>query len=55
MITKPMLPPKSGYVEVEIDGVRKYRNIKTGVLLEDEKVAEYTTDEILNAMLGVSE
>ena len=39
MITKPMLPPKFGYVEVEVNGVRKYRNTKTGVLLEDERPA----------------
>lgn len=24
-ITKPMLPPKAGYVEVEENGVRKYK------------------------------
>jgi hypothetical protein len=28
MITKP-LPPKAGYVEVEIDGVRQYKKIPT--------------------------
>lgn len=36
MIHNPTLPPKLGYVEVETDGVRKYRNVKTGVLLENE-------------------
>lgn len=35
-ITKPMLPPLKGYVEVEVDGERKYRNIETGYLLGDE-------------------
>lgn len=35
-ITKPSLPPKAGYVEVEIDGRRTYRNVATGVLIEDE-------------------
>lgn len=34
-ITKPMLPPLKGYVEVEVDGERKYRNIETGRLLDD--------------------
>ena len=29
-ITKPTLPARAGYVEVEINGVRKYKNIKTG-------------------------
>lgn len=36
MIQSPTLPPKSGYVEVEVDGVRTYRNVETGVLIDDE-------------------
>ena len=36
MIKKPMLPPKKGYVEVEIDGKRTYRNVETGELIENE-------------------
>lgn len=32
MISKPTLPPRRGYVEVEIDGVRQYKKIDT---LED--------------------
>lgn len=32
-ITKPLLPPKAGYVEVEIDGVRRYKDIETGRIL----------------------
>ena len=36
MITAPKLPPKAGYVEVEVDGHRTYKNIVTGVLIEDE-------------------
>ena len=36
MITAPKLPPKAGYVEVEVDGRRTYRNVNTGVLIEDE-------------------
>ena len=35
-ITRPILPPKEGYVEVEINGVRTYRNAKTGILINDE-------------------
>ena len=35
-ITRPTLPPKAGYVEVEVDGKRTYRNVATGVLIEDE-------------------
>ena len=30
-ITRPTLPPKEGYVEVEIDGVRCYQNVETGL------------------------
>ena len=29
MITKPQLPPRAGYVEVEVDGVRQYKKIPT--------------------------
>ena len=36
MITKPQLPPKAGYVEVEVDGIRTYKNARTGVLIGDE-------------------
>lgn len=35
-ITKPMLPPKKGYVEVEVDGKRTYKNTETGVLIDHE-------------------
>lgn len=42
-ITRPTLPPKAGYVEVEVDGKRTYRNVATGVLIEDE-VSSPTTD-----------
>lgn len=48
-ITKPMLPPKAGYVEVEVDGVRTYRNVQTGVLI-DEEVNVPTTDERLASL-----
>ena len=36
MINRPTLPPKRGYVEVEVDGVRLYKNVVTGVLERDE-------------------
>mgnify|MGYP000044851941 FL=1 len=35
-ITKPQLPPKAGYVEVEVDGVRRYKSIASGHLLGEE-------------------
>lgn len=54
-ITKPQLPPKRGYVEVEVDGVRKYRNVETGYLLGEEPEPEPTTDDILNTLLGVTD
>ena len=47
-ISKPMLPPKKGYVEVEVDGIRTYKNIETGVLIYDE-VVEPTEMEQLRA------
>ena len=46
-ITNPMLPPKAGYIEVEANGHRTYRNIKTGVLIEDEM--QGTTDPVPTA------
>ena len=54
MINKPMLPPKKGYVEVEIDGQRVYKNVETGEIYgqETEKI---TAEEVLDAMLGVTE
>lgn len=48
-ITRPTLPPKSGYVEVEVDGKRTYRNVATGVLIEDETPTT-TTEERLAAL-----
>lgn len=36
IITRPTLPPKKGYVEVEVNGVRTYKNVKTNVLIENE-------------------
>lgn len=55
-ISKPLLLPKKGYVEVEVNGVRKYRNAETGVLLEDEVAqseTEPSTEDVLNVLLGV--
>ena len=49
-IANPMLPPKKGYVEVEVDGVRTYRNVETGILIDDE-IATPTQEEDTAAML----
>lgn len=35
-ISKPLLPPITGYVEVEVDGVRRYKNVETGFLMGEE-------------------
>ena len=45
-ISKPMLPPKKGYVEVEVDGKRTYRNVETGVLIDDEIPTPEPTEEL---------
>lgn len=55
-ITRPTLPPKEGYVEVEVDGVRTYRNVKTGVLIGDEIPPVTAWDEMATAITeGVNE
>lgn len=54
-IMTPTLPPKAGYVEVEVDGVRKYKNVATGYILGEEPTDAYTTDDVLNELLGVTE
>lgn len=46
MITVPKLPPKMGYVEVEVDGRRTYRNVNTGILIEDEVPALTLEDRV---------
>ncbi|MBD5356505.1 MAG: hypothetical protein HDR88_06065 [Bacteroides sp.] len=55
MIRKPELPPKAGYVEVEVGGVRRYRSVITGMLLEEEPAPRPTAEELLNILLGVNE
>ena len=51
MIITPELPPRSGYVEVEIDGLRTYKNIQTGLLIEDETPA-ITVDSAKSAKIA---
>ena len=38
---KPKLPAKAGFVEVEIDGYRKYKNIETGEIISFEELSIY--------------
>lgn len=55
-ISKPMLPPKRGYIEVEIDGRRTYRNVETNILIENEPTprnTEPTTEDLINILLGI--
>lgn len=37
-IQKPELEQKDGYIEVELNGVRRYKNIATGELLGEEVI-----------------
>ena len=49
MSTRPELPPKEGYVEVEVGGARRYRSVATGLLLEDELPPPPTEEELRTA------
>ena len=35
-IIRPTLPPKAGQLEVEVNGIRTYKNVITGILIENE-------------------
>ena len=52
MIHKPKLPPVQGYVEVDVDGVRMYREISTGELVGD---TDPDIEEIVSSILGERE
>lgn len=55
-ITNPTLPPKPGYVEVEEDGMRKYKPTAETVEKEaqEQKDAQLRADiDYLSVMLGV--
>ncbi len=56
-ITRPMLPPKAGYVEVEVEGIRTYKNVKTGILINDEIPAPTVDERVteLEAQLAESD
>lgn len=56
VITKPTLPPKAGYVEVEENGVRKYKPTAETVAQQekDQREAQLRADiDYLSIMLGV--
>ena len=57
MITKPMLKPMRGYVEVEVNGRRMYKNVKTGEIVAPSaatSVSEPTAEQLLDAFMGVT-
>lgn len=54
-ITEAQLPPKAGYVEVEIDGDRTYRNVKTGLLIEEEAQQPRQPTEIEQAQQAITD
>lgn len=50
MVTEALLPIKVGYVEVEANDKRTYRNAVTGILIDDE-VPKATEVEVLSAKI----
>ena len=50
MVSRPILPLKKGYVEVEIDGTRTYKNVSTGQLISDERETISAEDITLDLM-----
>lgn len=57
MITNPKLKPIRGFVEIEFNGKRMYRNVKTGEIVEPGVTftgdSEPTAEELLDILLGV--
>ncbi len=49
-INSSQLQPKLGYVEVEIDGIRKYKNITSGAIIDPNDIT-YLHHEEINAMV----
>ena len=47
-IIKPKLPPKKGYVEVEVNGKCTYKNVVTGELIENEIPVPTNEERITN-------
>lgn len=62
-ISKPLLPAKKGYVEVEVSGLRMYKNVETGELRPDGPIvavpsgqSDSTIEKLATAYLeGVNE
>ena len=51
IISKPLLPPKAGYVEVDMDGERMYKNVQTGKILDPNAAPTLPTHEEINKMI----
>lgn len=57
-IIEPRLPLKDGYVEVEVLGERTYRNINTGLLIEEElrlAALEQPMSELTMTQMAITE
>jgi hypothetical protein len=53
LVHNPILPPKSGYVEVDISGKRMYKNINDGSIIDPDDIHKSTslTHEEINKMV----
>ena len=50
-MTTANLPPRSGYIEVEMwDGRRVYRDIRTGLIIDPAAPAAPTAEERISAL-----
>lgn len=54
-ISSTQLPPKAGYVEVEINGERTYRNVATGLLIDEEAQLPREPTEIEQAQQAITD
>ena len=52
LVHNPILSPKSGYVEVDINGKRMYKDIKTGECVDYQNIHSYPlSHEKINQMV----
>ena len=51
LINKPLLPPKAGFVEVDMNGKRMYKNVQTGKILDPDVNPTPLTHEEINQMV----
>jgi hypothetical protein len=51
MISKPTLPPKAAYVEVEVNGVRQYKKVESAQGFESQISALESANKTLTAQL----